>query len=80
MSAALKAAFIAPRDMCRLTIAADNGPAGRNAPAKLCARAITQGVEVRVAFTRLEDFNDDWMAVQKAWRENTGMRYEFIIP
>jgi len=64
MSAAHMAAFIIPQDVRRLTIATDNGPAGRNAAAKLRARAIAQGVAAQIAFPRLGDFNDDWMAVQ----------------
>jgi len=65
MSAAHMAAFVIPRGMCRLTIAADNGPAGRNAAAKLRARAITQGMAAKIVFPRLGDFNDDWMAAME---------------
>lgn len=62
MSAAHMAAFVIPRGVRRLTIAADNGPAGRNAAAKLRVRAIAQGVAAQIAFPELGDFNDDWMA------------------
>jgi phage/plasmid primase-like uncharacterized protein len=65
MSAAHMAAFVIPRNVHHLTIATDNGPAGRNAAAKLRSRAIAQGVAVRVALPRLGDFNDDWMAARE---------------
>lgn len=73
MSAAHMAAFVIPRNVCRLTIATDNGPAGRNAAAKLerRARAIAQGVAARVALPRLGDFNDDWMVVISCGRERS---------
>lgn len=63
MSAAHMAAFIIPQNVRRLTIATDNGPAGRNAAAKLRARAMAKGVGVRITLPRLEDFNDDWMVL-----------------
>ncbi|MBF0251636.1 MAG: toprim domain-containing protein [Alphaproteobacteria bacterium] len=69
MSATHMAAFVIPRCVRRLTIATDNGPAGRNAAAKLRARAVAQGVAVRVAFPRLGDFNDDWVAVHIVSKE-----------
>jgi len=69
MSAAHMAAFIIPRGVDRLTIAADNGPAGRNAAAKLRARAIAQGVAAQIVFPRRGDFNDDWVAVHIVSKE-----------
>ena len=62
LSAAHMAAFNIPKSVRRLTIAADNDPAGRNAAAKLHARAIAQGVAVRVILPKLADFNDDLVA------------------
>ena len=67
MSASHMAAFILPQNVRRLTIATDNGPTGQNAAAKLRARAIAQGVAVRIALPKLGDFNDDWRAVLRYW-------------
>ncbi|GEQ99278.1 DNA primase [Iodidimonas gelatinilytica] len=64
MSAAHMAAFIIPQNVRCLTIATDNGPAGRNVAAKLRAHAMAQGVAAQIAFPRLGDFNDDWMAAK----------------
>jgi len=59
LSSAHMAAFAIPSGVSRLTIAADNDPAGRSAAARLRARAIESGNGVEVHYPRLEDFNDD---------------------
>jgi len=59
LCAAHMAAFIIPCSVRILTIAADNDPEGHRAAAKLQARAIAQGVSVRIHYPKLGDFNDD---------------------
>lgn len=62
LSAAHMAAFKIPPAVQYLTIASDNDPAGRDAAAKLHARAIAQSMKARVILPRLADFNDDLIA------------------
>ncbi len=59
LSSAHMAAFKIPAVVKYLTIAADNGAAGRDAARKLEARAFAQGVKARIVCPRLADFNDD---------------------
>ncbi len=59
LSSAHMAAFIIPKSVRHLIIAADNDPAGRAAAARLESRAKTQGILVRVIYPNLGDFNDD---------------------
>jgi len=59
LCAAHMAAFIIPHCVKYLTIAADNDAEGHRAAAKLQARALAQGVAVRICYPKLGDFNDD---------------------
>jgi len=59
LSSAHMAAFKIPTVVKYLTIAADNGAAGRNAAKILETRALKHGVRTRVIFPKLADFNDD---------------------
>lgn len=51
-----------PKTLCRLYIAVDNDPAGRNAAMSLTARAKAKGIEVISLTPHLGDFNDDLRA------------------
>jgi hypothetical protein len=64
LSSAHMSAFTIPSGVKYLTIAADNGVAGRNAAKTLEAHALRQGVRTRVVFPRLSDFNDDLVRVE----------------
>jgi hypothetical protein len=59
LSSAHMAAFKIPSIVKYLTIAADNGAAGRTATKTLETRALRQGVRARIIWPRLADFNDD---------------------
>ncbi len=59
LSSAHMAAFKIPTVVKYLTIAADNGTAGRDAAKALETRAFRQGIRVRIIWPRLADFNDD---------------------
>ncbi len=59
LSSAHMAAFNIPSVVKYLTIAIDNGAAGRDAAKKLEARVFKQGVKIKVISPRLPDFNDD---------------------
>jgi len=64
LSSAHMAAFKIPLSVKFLTIGADNDPTGRNAASRLRARAQKRGLDTRIIYPRLADFNDDWMAVR----------------
>ena len=64
LSTAHMAAFEVPPKTRSLTIAADNDPAGRDAAAKLQARALEQGLKAKVILPRLVDFNDDLVSAR----------------
>ncbi len=59
LSSAHMAAFKIPAVVKYLTIAADNGTAGRDAAKTLETSALRQSVKTRVIFPKLSDFNDD---------------------
>ena len=62
LSTSHMAAFVIPRSVRHLVIAADNGEGGRSAATTLRDRARAQGIAVTVIYPRLSDFNDDLVA------------------